>query len=864
MAKKRSSARTPPRQPRQPARPGTGNASSSSGAQPVSGTYSMNRGERMSLHPPPPRNNNTGGGAGVGAGGAAGYYGNVAASGTMNYAHHAAAVAGGAGMGAGTANFGMPPMSPEEADAARRHLQSISEALAAQLAHAGLPGGAVPPNAGGGGGGGNPSFDNLGMGGLEGIAAAIDRAISTGVSYGASTAESLLPPGAGGGGGGTRPVQYGPVPPPPIPTSRTGSTASVSISSRDGGTTTFDLDADGMTSLGLNLDAIGQMIGLSVAQGQGGTGGAGGNYAQGNFNVSSARSANNRTNSNRSNNNSTNRSPNRSGNKRKATGGGHMAATNMTPDQVASFGQMMAALTGPGGGTGMGGGAVDMTMTFNGPGGGNNNAGGGGGNANLNSGTSRNASAADQALSASMSAAGDELMAGVPPPVLNELLSLTNAIVGSASSSESIPQAVEMLTAALDGSSFAGLGVRTEADAATLRSVSRAAFEAGMSAARDGAPVPSGSQLFSMMFGHLGAVGSGGIGEAARAAQQAPPPPPQRRSAAARPRQSAAAQDAPRRPDPPSRQSTAGTAVGNDVDCSSGKINSNDNNNNNSDDGDDHPPLADEPSPADEEAEAARLKKAAKKRDKKARQKEAKRKEAEAKAAAAEKKKREKAITSWRSRVIAACKGGDRRGMERLVGESPYRNCPGDLANIIANANATLTANATAAANPNADDGDNADGNNAVAEEEYLRDQLEWLVNSCVQKYPPSGLPDRNTSTLNDDDSARLTLVSYILSACPSVLTEGKDGGRSGLHSAALGNDPALLGWVADHFDDVARRADAGGWADHPLDGTCGDAGWTPLHYAVAGGAAGAVEELLGRGADAGARTDPELTRFRR
>ncbi|EJK56257.1 hypothetical protein THAOC_23897, partial [Thalassiosira oceanica] len=168
------------------------------------------------------------------------------------------------------------------------------------------------------------------------------------------------------------------------------------------------------------------MIGLSVAQGGGGVAGGGG-FSTGSVGASPSRSGSGRAGGARGSGSNTGRSPNRSGSKRKMTGG---VATNMTPEQVANFGQMMAALTSQGGAGGMAGGAVDMTMTFNGPGVGNGNvnmnsnssaggnsntnSGGAGGGANLNSASQRNAGGV--AAAQQLSSAGDELVSGVPPP----------------------------------------------------------------------------------------------------------------------------------------------------------------------------------------------------------------------------------------------------------------------------------------------------------------------------------------------------------------------------------------------------------------------------------------------------------------
>ena len=68
-----------------------------------------------------------------------------------------------------------------------------------------------------------------------------------------------------------------------------------------------------------------------------------------------------------------------------------------------------------------------------------------------------------------------------------------------------------------------------------------------------------------------------------------------------------------------------------------------------------------------------RERKAAKKREKKQRRKIKQKEEAAQKAAEAAQKKREKAVVSWRSRVVSACQSNEIAKLDGLLQESPLR-----------------------------------------------------------------------------------------------------------------------------------------------------------------------------------------------
>ena len=268
-----------------------------------------------------------------------------------------------------------------------------------------------------------------------------------------------------------------------------------------------------------------------------------------------------------------------------------------------------------------------------------------------------------------------------------------------------------------------------------------------------------------------------------------------------------------------------------------------------------------------EAAEAEeREKKAAKKRDKKSRQKERAKKEAEEKATAAAIKKREKGITSWRSRVVGACSGtGDAKKMDILVGESPYKNYVYD---------------------PNIDV-QLVQGNRSLkqCQEEYLLIQLGWFLPNCLQKYQSSSSSTATTATAQpfSNNQAREKLLKYIISQSLDVIlhqspNDGHDHHllvnlinhhKNAIHLAAYNNDVNFIEWVINSqksSSEQGKRLSSDGdslFMEH-LEGLCSDGGWSPLHYATAGGATNVVELLLAEGVNVTTRTNRSLTCFNR
>ena len=258
-----------------------------------------------------------------------------------------------------------------------------------------------------------------------------------------------------------------------------------------------------------------------------------------------------------------------------------------------------------------------------------------------------------------------------------------------------------------------------------------------------------------------------------------------------------------------------------------------------------------------EAAEAEeREKKAAKKRDKKARQKERAKKEAEEKATAAAIKKREKGITSWRSRVVGACSGtGDAKKMDILVGESPYKNYVYD---------------------PNIDV-QLVQGNRSQkqCQEEYLLIQLGWFLPNCLQKYQSSSSSSSTATTATaqpfSNNQAREKLLKYIISQSLDVILHQSpiNQHKNAIHLAAYNNDVNFIEWVINSqksSSEQGKRLSSDGdslFMEH-LEGLCSDGGWSPLHYATAGGATNVVELLLAEGVNVTTRTNRSLTCFNR
>ena len=233
-----------------------------------------------------------------------------------------------------------------------------------------------------------------------------------------------------------------------------------------------------------------------------------------------------------------------------------------------------------------------------------------------------------------------------------------------------------------------------------------------------------------------------------------------------------------------------------------------------------------------------------KRRDKKARKRKRLKKEAELKAAAAAIKKREKTITSWRSRVITACTSGDARKMEMLIGESPYKNYVFEPA----------IKDEEGEEEEEEDGENNVDDGGPKNQEEYLLRQLNWFLPNCLQKYQTKGNASSDAVPF-EFNVARELLAKYIISTSHDVFLQPVPSiSRTSIHSAAYANDVNFIKWILQGVEGEERDF---------LEKPCTDAGWTPLHYATAGGAKSAVEFLMSEKCNVKARSQPSLTCFR-
>jgi hypothetical protein len=212
-----------------------------------------------------------------------------------------------------------------------------------------------------------------------------------------------------------------------------------------------------------------------------------------------------------------------------------------------------------------------------------------------------------------------------------------------------------------------------------------------------------------------------------------------------------------------------------------------------------------------------RERKAAKKREKKQRRKQKQKHEAAAKAADAAEKKREKAILSWRSRVVSACQSGELPKLDALLQESPLDG------------------------KPSSDEEESIDTS-------ALLPHLEFLLPSSIAK---------NRTHLERGKETRHRLASYILSLELRLAFVRLRSGRTALHTACFQGDLPFVELVLEHLEkfleEQRARTNASGvqrLSRDDLNGTCSDSGWTPLHYAAVSGSTDVLEVLLRAGCD--------------
>lgn len=202
-----------------------------------------------------------------------------------------------------------------------------------------------------------------------------------------------------------------------------------------------------------------------------------------------------------------------------------------------------------------------------------------------------------------------------------------------------------------------------------------------------------------------------------------------------------------------------------------------------------------------------RARKAAKRREKKNRKKEKARKEAAARAAEAVHKKREKAILSWRSRVVSAVQSNEVTRVEALVAESPLRQ---------------------------------------KEEDEIITPHLEFLLPNIVAK---------NRQQAERGKEARTVLAKYIFQASLPVVFTPLRTGRSALHTACFFGEIEFVRQVVDGASQKESVV-----PPSFLNTTCQDSGWSPLHYAVVSGSDDVMETLLAGGCDVKTRTNDTHT----
>ena len=250
--------------------------------------------------------------------------------------------------------------------------------------------------------------------------------------------------------------------------------------------------------------------------------------------------------------------------------------------------------------------------------------------------------------------------------------------------------------------------------------------------------------------------------------------------------------------------------------------------------------------------EEERAQRAARKREKKHRRKERERQEAQERAARTARRKRERAVSSWRSRITAACGAGEGSRVEALVGESPFRSRGGRHGN--------HSHSHWRHHHGEGDEGchDQALEDDEEDEEEELARNMEWLLPSCFGGRRKPGDDQDSKGSDNSYVEARSVLTRYIISVSfASVFVPNRDG-RSAFHAACFAGEGMFVGIVVDWHRHKGHVED--GVPTDFLNLLCEDSGWRPLHYACASGSREVMETLLAAGVDLNARTDGAYT----
>mmetsp|Transcript_10294 Transcript_10294/g.24680 ORF Transcript_10294/g.24680 Transcript_10294/m.24680 type:complete len:1250 (+) Transcript_10294:257-4006(+) len=212
-----------------------------------------------------------------------------------------------------------------------------------------------------------------------------------------------------------------------------------------------------------------------------------------------------------------------------------------------------------------------------------------------------------------------------------------------------------------------------------------------------------------------------------------------------------------------------------------------------------------------------RARKAAKKREKKQRKKQKQKEEAAQKAAEAAMKKKEKAILSWRSRVVSACQSGEVSKLDALLHESPLRKAPDEESSLLSRS--------------------------------HILPHLEFLLPNSVAK---------NRSLLNRGKESRKKLAEYVLCQDIPIVFQPLRSGRTALHSACFQGDLQFLKLVLERVRDYEDTEDR--IPSNYLDQTCTESGWSLLHYASVAGSTEILEILLQEGCNIATITDDTHT----
>jgi len=213
-----------------------------------------------------------------------------------------------------------------------------------------------------------------------------------------------------------------------------------------------------------------------------------------------------------------------------------------------------------------------------------------------------------------------------------------------------------------------------------------------------------------------------------------------------------------------------------------------------------------------------RERKASKKREKKQRRKAKLKEEAAQKAAEAAQKKREKAIVSWRSRVVSACQSNEITKLDGLLQETPLRKLMEE-------------------------DNDEA-GRISTSS---IISHLEFLLPNSVAK---------NRAHVERGIEARLRLAEYVLRTELLLTFKPLRSGRTALHTACFHGDVRFLQLLFDKVDSYEPKEGNDPLPESFLNLTCDESGWSPLHYAAVSGSSEVMELLLEKGSTLSTLTD--------